>query len=367
MSHRLCTHPPAPPSSRPSPPSASALFRAMERVLSLRAAPCGRGSGAGRAGLQAMANVRIGFFSFTEVTDPAEHRSYNEWHQLDHMPEQFPIAGGGVRTTLGVHPRVPRGAGLRRPRSRSDPLHDPVPHGRARRRHVGGIPGPRGATPGCRALPRAPKVAPLGPPPRHGPPAAPRVLVSAEADSLPAQPRGLCRRARGRHRDGPNRSVEASDDEDGAGGCVARGGRRGRGVELRHRQPLRPSRWRPGDKTITVCYLDVAPLVGRTSTGRLVHAGVDCDSCVGAVRRSFGDDHTMELGLVRRRPLIRSPCGDRPRSELDDHLAGVAPCEQEVQGLGRMLEAVDKMLGVFDLSCASHPTMSICASRNRSR
>ena len=34
-----------------------------------------------------------GFFSFTEVTDPAEHRSYNEWHQLDHLPEQFPLPG----------------------------------------------------------------------------------------------------------------------------------------------------------------------------------------------------------------------------------------------------------------------------------
>lgn len=37
--------------------------------------------------------VRVGFFSFTEITDPAEHRSYNEWHQLDHMPEQFPLRG----------------------------------------------------------------------------------------------------------------------------------------------------------------------------------------------------------------------------------------------------------------------------------
>ncbi len=40
-----------------------------------------------------MAKVSAGFFSFTEVTDPAEHRSYNEWHQLDHMPEQFPLDG----------------------------------------------------------------------------------------------------------------------------------------------------------------------------------------------------------------------------------------------------------------------------------
>jgi hypothetical protein len=40
-----------------------------------------------------MNKVRLGFFSFTEITDPGEHRSYNEWHQLDHMPEQFPLDG----------------------------------------------------------------------------------------------------------------------------------------------------------------------------------------------------------------------------------------------------------------------------------
>ena len=38
-------------------------------------------------------DVRIGFFSFTEVTDPGQHRAYNAWHQLDHMPEQFTIPG----------------------------------------------------------------------------------------------------------------------------------------------------------------------------------------------------------------------------------------------------------------------------------
>lgn len=40
-----------------------------------------------------MNKVELGFFSFTEVTDPREHRSYNEWHQLDHMPEQIPLPG----------------------------------------------------------------------------------------------------------------------------------------------------------------------------------------------------------------------------------------------------------------------------------
>jgi hypothetical protein len=37
--------------------------------------------------------VKVGFFSFTEITDPREHRAYNEWHQLDHMPEQYPLDG----------------------------------------------------------------------------------------------------------------------------------------------------------------------------------------------------------------------------------------------------------------------------------
>jgi hypothetical protein len=36
--------------------------------------------------------VEAGFFSFTEITDGA-HRAYNQWHQLDHLPEQMPIPG----------------------------------------------------------------------------------------------------------------------------------------------------------------------------------------------------------------------------------------------------------------------------------
>ena len=35
----------------------------------------------------------LGFFSFTEVTDPAAHHAYNEWHQFDHLPEQFSLDG----------------------------------------------------------------------------------------------------------------------------------------------------------------------------------------------------------------------------------------------------------------------------------
>ena len=35
----------------------------------------------------------LGFFSFTEITDPSAHEAYNVWHQLDHLPEQFTIDG----------------------------------------------------------------------------------------------------------------------------------------------------------------------------------------------------------------------------------------------------------------------------------
>jgi hypothetical protein len=36
--------------------------------------------------------VAVGFFSFTEVPASA-HESYNAWHQLDHLPEQYALPG----------------------------------------------------------------------------------------------------------------------------------------------------------------------------------------------------------------------------------------------------------------------------------
>ncbi|MFI9411268.1 hypothetical protein [Nocardia gamkensis] len=33
------------------------------------------------------------FFSFIELTDPGGHREYNEWHQLDHRPENLLLPG----------------------------------------------------------------------------------------------------------------------------------------------------------------------------------------------------------------------------------------------------------------------------------
>jgi hypothetical protein len=68
-----------------------------------------------------MPKVVVGFFSFTEVTDPAEHHSYNAWHQLDHMPEQFPIPGiaYGQRWVSTPACRAARSASG----ARLDPIH----------------------------------------------------------------------------------------------------------------------------------------------------------------------------------------------------------------------------------------------------
>lgn len=33
------------------------------------------------------------FFSFAVITDPTKHRAYNEWHQLDHRPENLALPG----------------------------------------------------------------------------------------------------------------------------------------------------------------------------------------------------------------------------------------------------------------------------------
>lgn len=33
------------------------------------------------------------FFSLAQVSDPAHHRAYNEWHQLDHRPENLALDG----------------------------------------------------------------------------------------------------------------------------------------------------------------------------------------------------------------------------------------------------------------------------------
>jgi hypothetical protein len=53
----------------------------------------------------ATGGVVAGFFSFTEVTDPRAHFAYNALHQLDHLPEQMPLAGVAHGERWVVSPR----------------------------------------------------------------------------------------------------------------------------------------------------------------------------------------------------------------------------------------------------------------------
>jgi hypothetical protein len=61
----------------------------------------------------------LGFFSFTEITDPSAHEAYNAWHQLDHLPEQFTVDG----ITFGQ--RSVRSPRCRSAEAASGPLLDP--------------------------------------------------------------------------------------------------------------------------------------------------------------------------------------------------------------------------------------------------
>ncbi len=73
----------------------------------------------------------IGFFSFTEVTASAQladaatdravrHHAYNEWHQLDHLPQQFALDGVrfGQRWVRTPECRAAEGAAPARPLDR---------------------------------------------------------------------------------------------------------------------------------------------------------------------------------------------------------------------------------------------------------
>ena len=72
----------------------------------------------------------LGFFSFTEITDPGVHEAYNLWHVFDHQPEQFTIDGinFGERWV-----RSPRCRSMELPATAAPrilPLHDALPPAR---------------------------------------------------------------------------------------------------------------------------------------------------------------------------------------------------------------------------------------------
>jgi len=219
-----------------------------------------------------MAKVRIGFFSFTEITDPAEHRSYNEWHQLDHMPEQYPLPG----VVFGQ--RWVSTPACRTARAYDDPalarvhymtlylMGEPVDttleefHALGQHLHTVGR---------FHEHRRSRLSGPLTVTSRL---AAARVHVSAE--SVPYRPnRGVYVVVRDGSALAPDAalSTEAlgrdgrAEDEPLAGALLEVDGVAGVWTfATDHR--FDAHRWRPGNKTITVCYLDAEPL---TVTSRL--------------------------------------------------------------------------------------------------
>ncbi len=157
--------------------------------------------------LRRVNKVKVGFFSFTEITDPAEHRAYNEWHQLDHMPEQFPIPGIVYGQRWVSTPACRAARAVDDDPLAGDPLHDPVPHGRPDRPDAARLHGGRSAAARAGPLPpEAPRVRSRARSSGCDAHAAPRVLVSAEAVPYRPEPgrvrdrRGAARRCRPRGR-----------------------------------------------------------------------------------------------------------------------------------------------------------------------
>jgi hypothetical protein len=222
-----------------------------------------------------VAKVRVGFFSFTEVTDPSEHGAYNEWHQLDHMPEQFPLDGvvygqRWVSTPACRRARAVNGAALA-------PVHyatlylmaDPIDRtleefsalgeqlhavGRFhqhRRAHVSG---------------------PLA---LSSTAAAPRVLVSAEA--VPYRPnRGVYVVVRGHDaaasHEGPDSGGGGADHGDELADWMLQVAGVAGVWSFAPAPTLHGHRWRIGNRTVTVGFLDEEPLEVAGALGALVRA-----------------------------------------------------------------------------------------------
>jgi len=209
-----------------------------------------------------MNKVKVGFFSFTEITDPAEHRSYNEWHQLDHMPEQYPLRGiaFGQRWVSTPACRVARavdGPLLR-------PVHyvtlylmtEPVDQTLQEFHALGGQLREAGRFHEHR------RACLSGPFPVRSIDVAPRVLISAEA--VPYRPN------RGAYVvvEELSRSGDATDDDTNVSALLEVPGVAG--VWTFSSDEERRLAWRPGRHRVTVCFLDESPLTVSSSLGEVV-------------------------------------------------------------------------------------------------
>jgi hypothetical protein len=208
-----------------------------------------------------MNKVKVGFFSFTEITDTDEHRSYNEWHQLDHMPEQYPLPGMAFGQRWVSTPACKAARAVDGPLL--GPLHyvtlylmtEPVTQTLEEFRALGGK---------LRELGRFHehrRALLSGPFDLETTTSAPRVLISAEA--LPYRPnRGAYIVVESRPPgDGPGdeANVDRLLEKPGVAGVwtfVSDDGSEGS--------------WGPGRHRITVCFLDESPLTVAPSIDEVV-------------------------------------------------------------------------------------------------
>jgi hypothetical protein len=201
--------------------------------------------------------IRVGFFSFTEITDPGEHRSYNEWHQLDHMPEQYPLDGiaYGQRWVSTPACRAARAVS----EAPLDPIHymtlylmtEPVDRTLREFMQLGRD---------LRAANRfhLARAARLSGPFRYlDGRAAPRVLVSREA--VPYR---------------PNRGVYVEVEDLASGATAAKDGRHGAHLDALCAQPGVAGTWSFADdrRRITVSWLDAPPLEAHGPLADVVEA-----------------------------------------------------------------------------------------------
>jgi hypothetical protein len=204
--------------------------------------------------------VKLGFFSFTEITDPTEHRSYNEWHQLDHMPEQYPLPG------MAFGQRWVSTPACRAARAVDGPLLDavhyvtlylmtePVEETLEAFRALGGHLRQVGRFhEHRRALLSGPfEVQSIA--------AAPRVLISAEA--VPYRPN------RGAYLVVQEGVFESDDDDEAlleTDGVA--------GVWIFASASEHHGAWHPGRRRLTVCFLDEEPLAVAAALGEVVRRG----------------------------------------------------------------------------------------------
>jgi hypothetical protein len=280
--------------------------------------------------------------------------------------------GGGVRAALGVHARLSAGPGIRRSLPGPGPLHDALPHGRAPRRDAAGVPRPGGAPAGRGPVSPTPTVSAVGASggDRHAG-GAPGPRVGA-VRPLPAQSRDLrggARRHRGTaRRTGPPRLGPA---------------RRGRRGHTPGRRPCSRRRGSPASgrspptdvSTTTAGTPATGPSRSRISTPILSRWLHDWASWCAALRRRRSGPWCSPV--LFRPSLPGAGTGstaprDRPCRVPGDHsftitLPVLPPVNRRLRASGACSRPSTRCSACLTLSSASHPTMSIWASRNRSR